>query len=60
MKLVRKSYFENSICKKGGRIIVFYINIYIYIYIYLCRVTNCSPNPNGIGYGPNEPNTIKL
>ena len=35
MKLVRKSYFENSICKKGGRIIVFYINIYIYIYIYI-------------------------
>ena len=54
MKLVRKTYFENSICKKGGRIIVFYI------YIYICRVTNCNPNPNGIGYGPNEPNTINL
>ena len=56
MKLVRKTYFENSICKKGGRIIVFFI----YIYIYICRVTNCNPNPNGIGYGPNEPNTINL
>ena len=52
MKLVRKTYFENSICKKGGRIIV--------LYIYICRVTNCNPNPNGIGYGPNEPNTINL
>ena len=49
MKLVRKTYFENSICKKGGRIIV------LYIYIYLCRVTNCNPNPNGIGYGPMSP-----
>ena len=54
MKLVRKTYFENSICKKGGRIIVFYI------YIYICRVTNCSPNLDGIGYGPNKPNTINL
>ena len=25
-----------------------------------CRVTNCSPNPDGIGYGPNKPNTINL
>ena len=25
-----------------------------------CRVTNCSPNPDGIGYGLNEPNTINL
>ena len=27
---------------------------------YLCRVRNCSPNPDGIGYGPNKPNTINL
>ena len=26
----------------------------------ICRVTNCSPNPDEIGYGPNEPNTINL
>ena len=25
-----------------------------------CRVTSCSPNPDGIGYGSNEPNTINL
>ena len=25
-----------------------------------CRVTNCSPNPDRIGYGPNKPNTINL
>ena len=24
------------------------------------RVTNCSPNLDGIGYGSNEPNTINL
>ena len=33
---------------------------YMYIYIYICRVTNCSPNPDEIGYGPNKPNTINL
>ena len=26
----------------------------------ICRVTNCSPNLDGIGYGPDEPNTINL
>ena len=26
----------------------------------LCKVTNCSPNPKGAGYGPNKPNTINL
>ena len=26
----------------------------------ICRVTNCSSNPDGIGYGPDEPNTINL
>ena len=25
-----------------------------------CRVTNRSPNPDRIGYGPNKPNTINL
>ena len=25
-----------------------------------CRVTNCSANSDGIGYEPNEPNTINL
>ena len=25
-----------------------------------CKVTNCSPNPKGIGYEPNKPNTINL
>ena len=25
-----------------------------------CKFTNCSPNPDRIGYGPNEPNTINL
>ena len=25
-----------------------------------CRVTICSLNSNGIGYGPNKPNTINL
>ena len=31
----------------------------IYIYIY-CRVTICSPNPDELGYKPNDPNTINL
>ena len=26
----------------------------------ICRVTNRSPNPDRIGYGPNKPNTINL
>ena len=25
-----------------------------------CRVTNCGPNPKGVGYRPNKPNTINL
>ena len=25
-----------------------------------CKVTNCSPNPDRIGYGPNKPSTINL
>ena len=25
-----------------------------------CRVTDCGPNPDGIGYGSNKPNTINL
>ena len=25
-----------------------------------CEVTNCSPNPKGIGNEPNKPNTINL
>ena len=25
-----------------------------------CTVTNCNPNPDRIGYGPNKPNTINL
>ena len=25
-----------------------------------CRVTNRSPNPDRIGYGPNKPSTINL
>ena len=31
----------------------------IYIYIYY-KVTICSPNPDELGYKPNEPNTINL
>ena len=27
---------------------------------YNCRVTNYSPNPDGVGYGSNKPNTINL
>ena len=34
-----------------------WIDIYIYIY---CKVTICSPNPEKLGYKPNEPNTINL
>ena len=30
------------------------------IYIYICKVTICSPNPNELGYKPNEPNSINL
>ena len=33
---------------------------YILYFYGFCRVTNCSSNPNGIGYEPNEPNTINL
>ena len=25
-----------------------------------CRVTNYGPNPKGVGYRPNKPNTINL
>jgi len=35
MKLVRKTIFENSICKKVGRIVGC---VYIYIYIYLLLI----------------------
>ena len=39
----------------------FFKILYIYIYIYIyCRVTICSPNPDELGYKPNEPNTINL
>ena len=30
------------------------------VLVYICWVTNCSPNPDGIEYGPNKPNTINL
>ena len=40
-------------------IILFWLN-FMLRFVITCRVTNRSPNPNGIGYRPNKPNTINL
>ena len=60
MKSHPLEYFVIIYCKKTHKKRIEYLlycvylllvfsheNIYIYIYIYICRVTNCSPHPDG-------------
>ena len=40
-----------------------YFQLFFFLFLNFyspCRVTNYGPNPKGIGYRPNKPNTINL
>ena len=61
---------EESVCvceREKGSLFIWFFNIcglqfgiVREVCYRLCRVTNCGPNPKGIGYRPNKPNTINL
>ena len=54
---LKPSYIKyyKIICTLWGQLIIIMKDI-----DWGCRVTICSPNPEELGYKPNEPNTINL
>ena len=53
-------FLKTSIHTHTKRLIVFFTFKNMLLEIWYCKVTNCGPNPKGIGNGPNKPNTINL
>ena len=52
-----RNYIRNKVRKFKNPFFDISFNLIYNIY---CRVTNCGPNPKGVGYRPIKPNIINL